>query len=232
MAAKKAAVSGGVFAVHGSTLVSVARLNPAAYNPRKIAPEKFEALKGSIRHDGFLDPLVVQRDGMRIIGGHQRLMAVKEICVEASKPAPELPCIVLDIGDKEAKRLNIKLNKIRGEFEARLLGELMVDIFDNESVPLPVEDFASLGFMDQEAEQFIRLIEPDRVPLPRETGGEEPSGFGQSITLSIEFDSVTLRDKVKKLLGENAKTTKKKTGEVVAVALGIAKKKPARKSAA
>ena len=219
------------FRVHETTLVPVAQLNPAAYNPRKIVPEKFEALKGSIQHDGFLDQLVVQRSGMRIIGGHQRLRAVKEICVEASKPAPDLPCIVLDIDDKQAKRLNIKLNKIQGEFEARLLGELMVDIFDDETVPLPIEDFASLGFVDLEAEQFIRLVEPERVPLPRENPRGEPSGFGQSITLSIEFDSVMLRDKVKKVLGENAKTTKKKTGELVAVAMGLVKRKTSAKIA-
>jgi ParB-like chromosome segregation protein Spo0J len=217
----------GPFKVNLPELVPVARLNPAAYNPRKIAPEKFESLKESIRHDGFLDALVVQKTGMRIIGGHQRLKAVKEICVEGSRAAPDLPCIVLDIDDKSAKRLNIKLNKIQGEFESRLLGELLVDIYEQQ--PLDVLDFALLGFDALEAEKFIRLVEPDLIPLPAPEP-EEPTSFGRSITLSVEFETVEQRDRVKELLMENAKTSKKKSGDIVAAALGIVKKSATKKS--
>ncbi len=220
-----------MFQIHPTVMVRVAELNPAAYNPRKISPEKFDALKESIKHDGFLEPLVVQKKGLRIIGGHQRLKAVKEICVEDSVATSELPCIVLDVPDKAAKRLNIKLNKIQGEFEARMLGELLVDLYEDKMSPLPVEDFGVLGFDANEAEKFIRLIEPDLVPLPA-MDDVEASGFGQSITLSIEFDSVVLRDKVKKLLNANAKTAKRKTGELVAVALGLSKKRATAKKRA
>ncbi len=219
------------FVVHVAVMIAARDLNPSPYNPRKISHEKFDALKESIKHDGFLEPLVVQKKGLRIIGGHQRLKAVKEICVEESAATPEIPCIVLDIPDKAAKRLNIKLNKIQGEFEARMLGELLVDLYEDKMSPIPAEDFGMLGFDANEAEKFIRLIEPDLVPLPQ----DEPAGgssFAQSVTLSIEFDSVSLRDKVKKLLLANAKTTKKKTGEVVAVAMGLLKKKQPKKRAA
>lgn len=212
-----------MFDVHATKLIRVAELNPSAYNPRKITPEKFESLKESIRQDGFLEPLVIQKKGKNVIGGHQRIKAVKEICVEDCIATPDLPCIVLDVDDKAAKRINIKLNKIQGEFEERLLGELLVDIIDLNFPP--VEEFALLGFADQEAEKFIRLIEPDLVPpLPTDEGSES-DGFGKSITLSVEFDSVVLRDKVKKLINANAKTSQKKTGEVVAVAMGLMKKR-------
>ena len=50
--------------------------------------------------------------------------------------------------------------------------------------------------------------------------------------LSIAFETVALRDKVKKLLSANAKTTKQMTGQLVAVALGLSKKKPSKKRAA
>jgi hypothetical protein len=215
---------GAMFQIHPTVMVRVADLNPAAYNPRKITPEKFEALKESIKHDGFLEPIVVQKKGLRIIGGHQRLKAVKEICVEESVATPELPCIVLDINDKGAKRLNIKLNKIQGEFEARMLGELLVDLYEDKKLAAPEVDFGMLGFETNEAEKFIRLVEPTLVPPPM-TDDVEASGFGKSITLSVEFDSVALRDKVKKLLNANAKTAKRKTGELVAVALGLSKKR-------
>jgi len=212
-----------MFKVHVPAAQRVAELNPAVYNPRKITPEKFEALKESIKADGFLEPLVVQKEGLRIIGGHQRLKAVKEIAVEEGAKCPDIPCIVLDVDDRSAKRLNIKLNKIQGEFEARLLGELLVGLY--EEAPLEIaEDTMLLGFMQDEAAKFIRLVEPEMVPV---LGGEdkEPGAFGKSITLSIEFESIAMRDKVKNLLVENAKVAKKKSGDLVAVALGLVKKK-------
>jgi hypothetical protein len=221
-----------MFKVHESVMLRAAELNPSAYNPRAISPEKFEALKESIREHGFLEPLVVQKKGLKIIGGHQRLRACKELCVEAAKPVPDLPCTVLDVDDKTARKINIKLNKVQGEFEARLLGELLVDIYDDEKMPLPTDEFSLLGFAAQEAEKFIRLVEPERVPLSLPDGGEEPGSFGKSIMLSIAFETVALRDKVKKLLSANAKTTKQMTGQLVAVALGLSKKKPSKKRAA
>jgi ParB-like chromosome segregation protein Spo0J len=219
-----------MFKVHVPTLARVSELNPAAYNPRKITPEKYEALKESIKSDGFLEPLVVQKQGLRIIGGHQRLRAIKEICVEEGERCPDIPCIVLDLDDRSAKRLNIKLNNIQGEFEVRMLGELLVDIYEDEG--FKADDAAMLGFLQNEAEKVIRLIEPTMVP-PLPPMGDEPSSFGKSITLSLEFDSVAMRDKVKKLLVENAKTAKRKSGDLVAAALGLVKKKaPKTKRAA
>jgi len=223
-----------MFKVHTAVPVRVADLNPAAYNPRKITPAKFEALKESIRESGFLDPLVVQKKGTRIIGGHQRLRAVKELCTEENVACPDLPCIVLDLDDKRAKKLNVKLNKIQGDFEAQLLGELLIDIYDEPSLPLPRDEFVLLGFEQDEAERFVRLVEPDRFPLPATPSNEDGTSFGKSVTLSLEFDSVSLRDKVKKLLVANSKTAKQKTGALVAQALGLTKRKGAKtkKSAA
>lgn len=212
-----------MFKVHAPQLVRVAELNPSAYNPRKIPPEKFEALKESIRLDGFLEPLVVQKSGLRIIGGHQRFRAIKEICVEAGELCPDLHCVVLDVDDRAAKRLNIKLNKIQGEFEARMLGELLIDIYEDKPLVIS-EDSALLGFIQDEAATFIRLVDPDMVPAPGRVDGELGE-FGKSITLSVEFETVAMRDKVKALLVENARVAKKKPGDIVAAALGLVKRK-------
>lgn len=205
-------------------MVKVADLNPVAYNPRAITPEKFEALKESIRTEGFVEPLVVQKKGLRIIGGHQRLRAVKELSIEACVSPPDLPCIVLDIDDVHAKKLNIKLNKIRGDFEARMLGELLIDIYDEPS-KLRFEEAQQLGFeSNDEALKFMHIIEP-----PISTPGEnEPKSFAKSVTLSIEFDSVKTRDRVKEILTQRVGVEKKKTGDIIAGLL-IPKKKAARR---
>lgn len=217
------------FEVHVPSLIKVADLNPAAYNPRKIAPEKYEALKKNIIDEGFLEAIVVQKDGLRIIGGHQRARAVKELSIEAGVVPPEVPCIVLDIDDRRAKKLNIKLNNIQGEFEARMLGELLVDIFDE--VQIDESEALDLGFALQEATKFIHIVEPE-VAMPGET--DPVTSFGRSPTLSLEFETAELRDAVKKHLLERADLEKKKIGDIVADALGLVKKKdtPSRKKRA
>lgn len=203
-----------MFFVHAPQVLPVSSLNPVGYNPRKISIEKFDALKKNIVEEGFIEPIVVQKKGLRIIGGHQRAKAVKELSIEAGESPPDLPCIVLDVDDVRAKRLNIKLNSLRGEFEARMLGELLLDISDDE-VKIAPEEALDLGFTQDEAIKFMRLIEPDTTPLSKEDG-EEIQGFAKSITLSIEFSSLEDRDRVKKQLMERSEVEKKRAGDIVA----------------
>ena len=216
-----------MFKVHVPQLVKVADLNPAGYNPRTITLEKYEALKENIRSEGFIEPLVVQKTGLRIIGGHQRVRAVKELSIEVGEAPPDLPCMVLDIDDTRAKKLNIKLNKLKGDFEARMLGELLIDIFDDANVPS--EEAMLLGFSAEEALKYTQLIEPPPEPEP---GPIET--FGRSVTLSLEFKDTKTRDAVKELLQKRSSVEKKTSGEIVAALLRArpqAKKSKAQASA-
>jgi len=61
--------------------IAPGKLNPAAYNPRKISPQEFQRLCRSIREFGFIEPAVVRKDGV-IIGGHQRVKAAMEVGLE------------------------------------------------------------------------------------------------------------------------------------------------------
>lgn len=199
------------FVVHAPSMILLGDLNPAAYNPRKISPEKYEALKQSIKTEGFVESIVVQKSGLRIIGGHQRVRAAKELCIEAGASLPQVPCIVLDVDDVRAKKLNIKLNNLKGEFEARMLGELLIDIYDAPTIEM--DEALDLGFGSaEEAQKLMHLIEPPEVDLRP----SEPPTFGKSVTLSLEFGSVEERDRVKKILMERAEVEKKKTGAIIA----------------
>jgi ParB-like chromosome segregation protein Spo0J len=114
--------------VHNPVLVPVGKLNPALYNPRRIKDREFDALKESIVNNGFVEPLVVRREGMQIIGGHQRLRALKELCEQRLQPLPKVPCVVLDLDDRQAKMLNIALNKIGGDFDEPKLASVIESI--------------------------------------------------------------------------------------------------------
>ena len=70
--------------------IKVELLLEAEYNPRVMNEQEIERLKNSIKKFGIVEPLVVNKD-YTIIGGHQRLKALKELGFK------EVPCFVLDL---------------------------------------------------------------------------------------------------------------------------------------
>lgn len=205
--------------VHKPVLLAVQKLNPAAYNPRKISDADFAALKASMMTYGFIDPIAVQKQGLCIIGGHQRVKAVRAICSELGIALPKIPAIVLDISTREAMKLNVALNNVGGEFDARMLGQLLADM--SEAKPLTIEEASFMGFEPAEADKYLRLVDAPTI-LPPSQPDDTIGGFGSSVTLSLKFTSVTMRDAVKKALTDKAATAEQTSGEFIAGLLGVA----------
>lgn len=57
------------------TTIALSEIKPAPYNPRRISEEAFEELKGSLHTFGFILPIIINRDNMTIVAGHQRTKA-------------------------------------------------------------------------------------------------------------------------------------------------------------
>jgi len=96
----------------------VSELKRADYNPRKMSGRQFEALKSSLKEDGFLQPVVFNTFKGReniIISGHQRVDAWREMGNDT------VPAIAVKVNKAREKRLNIRFNKIMGEFEENTL---------------------------------------------------------------------------------------------------------------
>lgn len=111
-------------------------LNPAAYNPRKdLTPEdeEFQKIVKSIETFGYVDPIIINKDGT-IIGGHQRYKVLKYL------KYTEIQCVVLDISKEQEKLLNIALNKISGDWDKDKLEELLAEL-QNEDLDLSVTGF-------------------------------------------------------------------------------------------
>lgn len=199
--------------IHPTVMLDIAEVNPAVYNPRRIDPEKFEGLKQSILEFGFYHPIVVQKKGMIICAGHQRVKALREICIELGIALPKIPAIVLDLTDRQAKKINLLDNNLHGEFDPRKLGEVLLSMDEDEK--LKPTEIKLMGFEQDQADKLLRLVRPEEIRI------ERPSTFGRSVTLSIEFTDTRLRDAVKKSLVEKAETAKKKTGDLVASIFGV-----------
>lgn len=196
-------------------------VNLAPYNPRTISAEKMTALKASLVKHGFVLNLVVQKKGMVLIGGHQRVRAMRELCKEHAWTEPtELPATVLDVDDATAKQLNIALNNVEGEFDPYKLGELFVEL----RPVMTGEDVVATGFEEENIAELMSLLQaPDEAAAAADAEAGEIGGFGNSVTLSIEFANVEERDAAKVLLKAASASTGKSPATILMQALRAAK---------
>lgn len=225
MAAKKSAAKkaprGDGLKILAPEKVDLAQLNFAAYNPRSMPPDKMKALEASIEEHGVVVSLVVQKSTNTVIGGHQRIRAVRAVCKRKGWKVPtQLWAYVLDVDDRTAKRLNIALNNVEGEFDPLKLGELLRDI--NGQAPLGDLDALGMGF---DLKQIDGLLKLGAVPdLPGTGGaplGDQLRTFAKSPTLSIEFETEKQRDETRDKLAEMIRAKKDaKAGTFVLAALG------------
>ena len=116
----------------------------ADYNPRQISKDEFKKLVESIKHFGFVEPVVINNDNT-VIGGHQRIRAAAELGYT------EVPCVIVKLDKQEEKKLNVALNKIQGEWDHQKLSELLHSFDDikltgfSETEISFIEDIAGFG---------------------------------------------------------------------------------------
>jgi len=131
--------------------MKVSDLKYAPYNPRKIDEKELAKLKRSISEFGYVEPIVWnQRTGF-VVGGNQRLKALRELGIE------EVDVVVVDLDDAKEKALNVALNKISGEWDFPKLKDVLTDIdtgdFDIELTGFDLDEIGELIAFDKEPEE-------------------------------------------------------------------------------
>jgi len=106
--------------------VKISELKFAEYNPREITEHDYEALKNAIREFGIVDPIIVNKKGNEIIGGHMRVRAAQELGIE------EVPVVYVNLPDEKAKLLNLALNRIQGRWDREKLEKLLYELSQKE----------------------------------------------------------------------------------------------------
>ena len=115
----------------------IKKVKPYDRNPRRN-DNAVDAVAASIREFGFRQPIVVDRDGV-IIVGHTRLKAAKKLGMK------EVPVLVADdLTEEQVKAYRLADNKTAdlSEWDEELLGSELFDLSDF--------DMAQFGFMDEE----------------------------------------------------------------------------------
>lgn len=154
----------------------------ADYNPRQMADHEMEALIAGFREFGFVDPVVARYEDNLLIGGHQRIEALKTLLSregwDAERVAAfEVPVMrVKGLTESQTRKLNLALNRIHGDWNYTALAEVLQSITDLERqeaelANLEQPDASSLdvtGFSPNEVEDIMRLASG---PTDPGTGG-------------------------------------------------------------
>ena len=128
--------------------VLVKDIKYAPYNPRKISDEVLSKLKRSIAEFGYIEPIVVNKRTMHVVGGNQRLKVLRQMGIG------EVQSVIVDLDETHEKALNIALNKINGEWDLPALKDLLLEIDRGEI------DTEITGFDMPEIEELMTQFSP------------------------------------------------------------------------
>ena len=126
--------------------VPIGSIRSADWNPNLMSDVMADKLRGSIRRFGLVVPLVVRELDLgryETIGGAQRLGIAQELELD------QVPCVVVEADDTEARLLGQCLNRIAGEddlgLKAELIRELLGSLPQEEVIKLLPETAGSLN---------------------------------------------------------------------------------------
>lgn len=140
----------GKFFQSEQVTVKRSEIHPSAYNPRKITPEGYKALKRSIKTYGVVGGIVVNRQtGNTIVGGHQKVAVLDELnkyTEDDPETDYELKVEMIDVEERTEKSLNVALNNpnVGGYWDNDRLRELIPDI-DYKDAGLTDADLSMIG---------------------------------------------------------------------------------------
>lgn len=118
-------------------------IKPADYNPRRISDSAFAELKGSLKTLGFILPIIVNRENMTIVAGHQRTKAAMTIGLT------EAPCYYVSGIDIESE---VRFNQVHNgiELEPDIHSECL-----NVRAPGFYDDIAAEDFIIKDSKATI-----------------------------------------------------------------------------
>ena len=145
-----------------AVLAPLGELTGADYNPRTMGDAEMIKLIRSLEEFGFVEPVVAREEDGLIIGGHQRVAAMRQLLVargldEAAVAATEVPVVFLSgLADARTTALTLALNKIHGDWDYGKLADLFENVEDDVSVLAQLS-----GFSFDEMQDIVGLLGSD-----------------------------------------------------------------------
>ncbi|MCX6740340.1 MAG: DNA modification methylase [Candidatus Parcubacteria bacterium] len=176
--------------------VPIEKINPSAYNPRKISSKQEEDLTISIQKFNLVDPFIVNGHKGRefnLVGGHQRY----KICQKLGYK--EVPVVWVDLNEAKERELNLRLNANTGEWDFEMLKDFKVELL------------LDVGFTDTELSDIwddVLGVDNDDFDIEKNLKEAEKTQIktGDLFKLGDHYllcQDSTYSDNVQKLVGNN-----------------------------
>lgn len=176
--------------------VDINLLKLSEYNPRKHSSDMLEQLKRSIIEFDMPLPIIANKAESRsnvVIGGHARIKVAKEL------GHATVPVVYVDIPDLEKeKALNLKLNKVVGEWDLDLLKEFDESLLTETG--FTSEEIDDIFPVEKHEEQFDLQEELDKLEIKVEAKKGEVYQLGDS---RLMIGDSTIEADMLKLMGEH-----------------------------
>ena len=158
--------------------ISFDLINPAKYNPRralKPGDAAYEKLKQSIESFGYLDPIIWNKRTGNIVGGHQRATVLKDLGYT------EVDCVIVEMDDIEEKKLNLALNKVKGEWDKDMLSDLLQEIKNSDSPEVTGFDDAEIKKMTAGQSLVEKIAQEAEIENVRDQASDIAASFDKRV---------------------------------------------------
>jgi DNA modification methylase len=180
------------------TIWPLEKIKPYARNARKIPPQAVDKIAASIQEFGWRQPIVVDKDGV-IIVGHVRLLAAQKL---ALKEAPVHVALNLTPAQVRAYRLLDNRSHEETAWDEDLLGLELLDLkglgFDLDLTGFNLDEIDELI---ARAEGTDGLTDPDSVPEVSENPVSQPGDLWVLDHHRVLCGDATLQSDVSRVLG-------------------------------
>lgn len=156
----------------------ISELNQAKYNPRiELTKDDatYKKIEKSIDEFGYVEPVIINKKNNIIIGGHQRVNVLKD------KGFTEIECVIVDLDEKQEKRLNLALNKITGFWD----NDKLKNLFDE--LELSDEELFATGFDKFEIDNLNTDFISDLLEEDFSSIGKELDKFAITLNIDIKY---------------------------------------------
>jgi ParB family chromosome partitioning protein len=171
------------------------------YNPNEMVDSIYNHLKQEIQRVGFIDPVSVRKtkDGrLEIIDGEHRWRAALELGMK------EIPVIILDMDESEARIQTINLNLIKGEFNPIKYAKLLTDL----EIKYQEDDLLKyLNMSKTELESYKLLLNLSENIDEEDVRGMKPvNKYELTFTFKTKEEMDTVNDALKLVEGKDRNT--------------------------
>ena len=105
-------------------------LNPNDYNPNRVLSQEFKILALNIIRFGWIQPILINKNNI-IIDGFHRWKLAQDSEELYKKYSGRVPCVVMDLEDREAMLLTIRMNRAKGVHEASSMAKIAKKLIED-----------------------------------------------------------------------------------------------------